>query len=197
MRPRPWTLLVAAAAQALEAVGVLVAAVVSAADTVSGHSYQRSSGIALTVLAFAAAFAVAFVVPGLLRVRLWSRTPALFTQLFVGTTGVYLLDGHHPNVGLPAVLVAIAGFAGICAPASWRALSRLGLQEREELATEAQAATEEPAQPRPAQPKTAAQSKTVAQSKAAAGPKAAKKPPSAAKGRPTGSSSRKASARRR
>lgn len=197
MRPRPWTLLVAAAAQALEAVGVLVAAVVSAADTVSGHSYQRSSGIALTVLAFAAAIAVAFVVPGLLRVRLWSRTPALFTQLFVGTTGVYLLDGHHPNVGLPAVLVAIAGFAGICAPASWRALSRLGLQEREELATEAQAATEEPAQPRPAQPKTTAQSKTVAQSKAAAGPKAAKKPPSAAKARPTGSSSRKASARRR
>jgi len=178
-------LLVVAAAQALEAVGVLVAAVVSAADTASGHSYQRSSGIALTVLAFAAAIAVAFVVPGLLRVRLWSRTPALFTQLFIGTTGVYLLDGHHLNLGLPAVLVAIAGFAGICTPASWRALSRLGLQEREELATEAQAATEEPAQPRPAQPRAAAQ------------PQAAKKPPSAAKARPTGYSSRKASTRRR
>jgi hypothetical protein len=150
MRPRPWTLLVAAAAQALEAVGVLVAAVVSAADTASGHSYQQSSGIALTVLAFVAALAVAAVVPGLLRVRLWSRTPALFTQLFVGTTGVYLLDGHHLNLGLPALLVAIAGFAGLCAPPSWRALSRLGLQEREELATEAQAATEEPAAEEPA-----------------------------------------------
>jgi hypothetical protein len=184
MRPRPWTLLVAAAAQALEAIGVLVAAVVSAVDTASGHSYQRSSGIALTVLAFAAAIAVAFVVPGLLRVRLWSRTPALFTQLFVGTTGVYLLDAHHLNVGVPAVVVAIAGFAGICAPASWRALSRLGLQEREELATEAQAATEEPARPRPAQPKAAAK------------PQPARKPPSAAKARPTGSSARKASTRR-
>ena len=150
MRPRPWTLLVAAAAQAIEAVGVLVAAVVSAADTVSGHSYQRSSGIALTVLAFAAAIAVAFVVPGLLRVQLWSRTPALFTHLFVGTTGVYLLDGHHPALGWPALLVAIAGFAGLCAPPSWRALSRLGLREREELAAEAEAATEEPARPRPA-----------------------------------------------
>jgi hypothetical protein len=180
MRPRPWTLLVAAAAQALEAVGVLVAAVVSAVDTASGHSYQRSSGIALTVLAFAASFAVAFVVPGLLRVRLWSRTPALFTQLFVGTTGVYLLEGHHPGLGWPALLVAIAGFAGICAPPGWRALSRLGLQEREELAAEAQAATEATAPPRPAKPKAAA------------------KPPSAAKARPAGSPGRnKASTRRR
>jgi hypothetical protein len=187
MRPRPWTLLVAAAAQAVEAVGVLVAAVVSAVDTASGHSYQRSSGIALTVLAFAAAIAVGFVVPGLLRVRLWSRTPALFTQLFVGTTGVYLLDGHHPGLGWPALLVAIAGFAGLCVPPSWRALSRLGLQEREELAADAQAATEEPAQPRPAEPRAAARSKAAAP----------RKPPSAAKARPTGSSARRASTRRR
>ena len=158
----------AAAAQAVEAVGVLVAAVVSAVDTASGHSYQQSSGIALTVLAFAAAAAVAFVVPGLLRARQWSRTPALFTHLFVGTTGIYLIEGHHPGWGLPAVLVAIAGFAGVCAPPSWRALSRLGLREREELAAEAQAATaeaqaaaDEPAQPRaaetpsPAKPRSA------------------------------------------
>ena len=182
MRPRPWTLLVAAAAQAIEAVGVLVAAVVTAADTASGHSYQQSSGIALTILAFAAAVAIGFVVPGLLRVRLWSRTPALFTQLFVGTTGVYLLDGHNVGLGLPALLVAIAGFAGICAPPSWRALSRLGLQEREELATDADApaATEEPT---PA--------------KAVVGSQLPKKPPAAGKARPTGSSARKASSRRR
>jgi hypothetical protein len=156
MRPRKWTLLMAAAAQAVEAVGVLVAAVVSAVDTASGHSYQQSSGIALTVLAFAAAAAVAFVAPGLLRARQWSRTPALFTHLFVGTTGIYLIEGHQPGWGLPAVLVAIAGFAGVCAPASWRALSRLGLREREELAAEAQAATDELAQPRPAENSTPA-----------------------------------------
>jgi len=70
MRPRPWTLLLAAAAQALEAAGLLVAAVVTTADTVSGHSYRQSSGIALTVLAYLAAIAVAFVAPGLYRGRL-------------------------------------------------------------------------------------------------------------------------------
>jgi len=132
-------LLVAAAAQAIEAAGVLLAAVLTAVDTASGHSYQQSSGIALTILAFVAAVAVAFVVPGMLRLRQWSRTPALLTQLFVGTTGVYLVEGHRLGWGLPAVLVAIAGFIGLCVPPSWQALSRLGLQEREELAAQAQA----------------------------------------------------------
>jgi hypothetical protein len=142
MRPRPWTVLVAAAAQAIEAVGVLLAAVLTAADTVSGRSYQQSSGIALTILAFAAAFAVAFVVRGILQLRQWSRTPTLLTQLFVGTTGVYLVEGHRLVWGLPALLVAIAGFIGLCVPPTWFALSRLGLRESEELAAQAQAEAE-------------------------------------------------------
>jgi hypothetical protein len=148
MRPRPWTLLLAAAAQALEAAGLLVAAVVSANDTASGRSYQESSGIALTVLAFLAVVAVAFIAVGIFRASQWSRTPALLTQLFVGTTGVYLLDAHHLDWGLPALLVAIAGFLGLCLPASWHTLSRLGLAEREELAA-AQAQPEASPEPTP------------------------------------------------
>ena len=148
MRPRPETLLVAAAVQAVEAAGVFVAAVLTAVDTASGRSYQQSSGIALTVLAFLAVVAVAFIAVGIFRARQWSRTPALLTQLFVGTTGVYLLDAHHLDWGLPALLVAIAGFLGLCLPASWHTLSRLGLAEREELAAQAAAeASPEPAPP--------------------------------------------------
>jgi hypothetical protein len=142
MRPRPWTVLVAAAAQALEAAGVLLAAVLTAVDTASGRSYEQSSGIALTILAFAAAIAIGFVVRGLLQLRMWSRTPTLLTQLFVGTTGVYLVEGHRLDWGVPALVVAIAGFIGLCVPPSWRALSRLGLQEREEMAAQAQARAE-------------------------------------------------------
>jgi hypothetical protein len=148
MRPRPWTLLVAAAALALEAAGLLVAAVVSAADTVNGQSYHQNSGIALTFLAFLAVAAVALISVGVYRARLWSRTPALLTQLFIGTTGVYLLEDHHLDWGLPALLVAVAGFLGLCLPSSWRTISRLGLAEREQLA--AQAAAE--AQPEPVTP---------------------------------------------
>jgi hypothetical protein len=133
MRPRPWTLLLAVAAQALEAVGLLVVAVVTTVNTISGSSYRENSGIALTFLAYLAAVAVAFVALGLWRASLWSRTPALLTQLFVGTTGVYLLEDHHLAYGLIALVAAIIGFLGICLPASWQTLSRLGLAERDEL----------------------------------------------------------------
>jgi hypothetical protein len=162
MRPRPWTLLVAAAAQAIEAAGVLLAAVLTAADTASGRSYQQSSGIALTILAFAAAVAVAFVVRGLLQLRQWSRTPTLLTQLFVGTTGVYLVEGHRLAWGLPAILVAIAGFIGLCVPPTWFALSRMGLGEREELAAQAQAQAHAQAQAERAAAEQAATKATAA-----------------------------------
>ena len=123
MRPRPPALLLAAAAQAVEAAGLLVAAVLTAADTAAGLSYQRSSGIALTIIAFGAVIVVALIAVGIYRVRRWSRTPALLTQLFVGTTGVYLLEGHRLGWGLPALLVALAGFAGLLVPPSLRALA--------------------------------------------------------------------------
>ena len=61
MRPRPPALLLAAAAQGAEAAVLLAAAVLSAVDTAAGRSYQRSSGIALTVIAFGAVAVVAFI----------------------------------------------------------------------------------------------------------------------------------------
>lgn len=123
MRPRPPALLLAAAAQGIEAAVLLVAAVLTAADTAAGRSYQRSSGIALTIIAFGALIVVALIAVGIYRVRRWSRTPALLTQLFVGTTGVYLLDGHRLGLGLLTLLVALAGFAGLLVPPSLRALA--------------------------------------------------------------------------
>ncbi|HXP54177.1 MAG TPA: hypothetical protein VN847_04450 [Streptosporangiaceae bacterium] len=148
MRPRPWTLLLAVVAQALEAAGLVVAAVVSTVDTFSGQSYRPSSGIALSILAYLAAALAALVGRGVFRTSQWSRTPALYIQLLVGTTGVYLLQDGHLDWGVPALLVAIVGFLGVCLPPSWRTLSRPGLAEREELA--AQAAAE--AEPEPVPP---------------------------------------------
>src|ERR1700744_3652471 len=151
MRPRPWTLRLAVAAQALEAVGLLVVAVVTTVNTISGSSYHENSGIALTFLAYLAAVAVALVALGLWRASLWSRTPALLTQLFVGTTGVYLLEDHHLAYGLIALVAAIIGFFGICLPARWQTLSRPGLAEREELAPAVAEPDLEP-EPVPARP---------------------------------------------
>jgi hypothetical protein len=122
MRPRPRALLLAAAAEAVEAVGVCVATVLAAVDTAAGLSYHQSSGIALTVIGLCAAAGLAAVAVGLARVRRWTRTPALLTQLFVGSTGIYLLEGHRFDWGVPALLVALAGFTGLLLPGSLRAL---------------------------------------------------------------------------
>ncbi len=121
---RPPALLVSAAAQVLEAVGLAVAAVFAAVSTADGRSYQVGSGIALTLIAVGAAAGVAAIAVGLARVRLWSRTPAVMIQLFVVIGAITLLDGHRPEWGVPALVLAVICVAGLFTPASLRALNR-------------------------------------------------------------------------
>jgi hypothetical protein len=122
MRPRPRALQLAAAAQALEAAGVFVATAVAGLDTAAGRSYQQASGIALTVIGLCAGVALAAVAAGLAKARRWTRTPALLTQLFLGITAVYLLEGHRLDWGVPALLLALAGSTGLLLPGGLRAL---------------------------------------------------------------------------
>ena len=124
-RPKaPAALLVAAAAQAIEAAGLCVAGVFAAISTADGRSHQAAAGIALTLLAFAAAAGLAAIAAGLARARPWSRTPAVMTQLFVVIGGITLLDGNRPEWGVPALLLAVACVVGLLTPASLRALNR-------------------------------------------------------------------------
>jgi hypothetical protein len=115
---------VAAAAQLTEAAGMCMAATFAAVSTAAGRSYQLASGIALTLIAFGAAAALAAIAAGMAKAKPWSRTPAVMTQLFVGGAGIYLLDGHRPEWGVPALLLAVVCLAGLLTPASLRALNR-------------------------------------------------------------------------
>jgi len=124
MQDRPLALWTAAAAQAAEAVLVLIASVLSAVDTATGKSYQLASGIALTVIGFGTALALGFIAVGVARGRLWSRTPALMSQLFTLIVGIYLLQGHRLDWGMAAVVIAVAGFLGLLLPQSQRLLRR-------------------------------------------------------------------------
>jgi hypothetical protein len=123
MAQSPPTLRGAAIVQAAESAIVLAATVLAGVDAASGQSYHVSSGIALTVIGIAAAAALGWVAVGLARARRWSRTPALLTQLFVGIVGIYLLQGHRLDWGLPSVVLAVLGFAALFAPPSMRALT--------------------------------------------------------------------------
>jgi hypothetical protein len=120
----PVALRLAAAAQAIEAAGLCVAAVFAAVATADGKSYQTASGVALTLIAIGTAVGVAAVAAGLARMRPWSRTPAVLTQLFVVIAGIMLLDGDRPEWGVPALVLAAACVAGLLTPASLRALNR-------------------------------------------------------------------------
>jgi hypothetical protein len=123
MPQKPPSLLGAAGVQAAEAAIVLAASVLAGVDAATGQSYQQASGVALTLIGLGTAAALAVVAAGLARGRRWSRTPALLTQLFVGIVGIYLVQGHRYLWGVPALVLAVAGFAAVLAPPSLHALS--------------------------------------------------------------------------
>jgi hypothetical protein len=120
---RPSALTWAAVIQAVEAAGVLLASVLAGVDAARGQSYHVNSGIALTVIGLAAAIALGYVALGLIRVKAWSRTPAVLTQLFCGFISVYLLQAHRYAWGVPGLLLGVAGLVMLFIPQSFRALA--------------------------------------------------------------------------
>jgi hypothetical protein len=117
-------LLVAASALAAEAVGLGVAIVLNVVDSASGRDWTRSNAAGFIVLEIIVALGVAAIATGVARVRPWSRTPAVMTQVLTGVIAIALLQAHRYGWGVPAVAVAIAGLAGLFAPTSLRALAR-------------------------------------------------------------------------
>jgi hypothetical protein len=119
----PRSVLVAAIVEAVEAAGVLAASVLAAVATANGHSYQAASGIAITAIGIATAIALALVARAVRAGRRWSRTPAMLTQLFTGIVAIYLMQSGRLDLGVPAILLAIAGLAALLTPASIEVLT--------------------------------------------------------------------------
>jgi peptidoglycan/LPS O-acetylase OafA/YrhL len=111
--------------QAVQAAGILLAAILAGVAALSGKSYQTASGIAITAIGIGTAIALGYVAYGLARSRRWSRTPALLTQLFTGIVGIYLVQGHRWSWGVPALVLCLAGFVLILVPPSIRALTEI------------------------------------------------------------------------
>ena len=120
----PNLLLVGAAAQGLEAAGLFVVIVANLIDLADGHTYQKSGAIAIIVIEVVVAIGVAWIAAGIVRARPWTRTPAVMTQVFTLIIAVWLLEAHRIAWGLPALVIALAGLAGLFAPTSLRALAR-------------------------------------------------------------------------
>ena len=117
-------LLTAAAVQATEALALCVVIVLNVIDSASGNTWTASNAIAQIVFEAVVAAGVAWIAAGIARRRPWSRTPAVLTQVFTAMIAIWLLEAHRYAWGVPALLLAIAGLAGLFAPSSWRALAR-------------------------------------------------------------------------
>jgi hypothetical protein len=114
--------------QALETLGILLAAVLAGIDELQGKSYQNAGGIAITLIGIGTAIVLGFVAFGLAKAMRWTRTPALMTQFFVGIIGIYLVQSHRWSWGIPALALCVAGFVLLLLPRSIRALT-VGVEE--------------------------------------------------------------------
>jgi hypothetical protein len=113
----------AAAAQGFEAAGLLVVVALNLSDLASGQTYQKSNAVAVIVIEAAVAIGMAWIAWGIVRVRPWSRTPAVMTQVFTVIIGIVLIQAHRFGWGFPALVFAVAGLAGLFAPTSLRKLN--------------------------------------------------------------------------
>jgi hypothetical protein len=120
----PNLLWLAAAAQGLEAVGLLAVAAVNVADLADGQTDQRSNAIAFIGVEVIVAVGLALIAAGIIRLRPWSRTPAVMTQVFTFIIGIVLIQADRFGWGFPALVFAVAGLAGLFAPASLSKLNR-------------------------------------------------------------------------
>jgi hypothetical protein len=119
----PRTVLAAAVVEAIEATGVLLAAILAGIATAAGHSYQTASGVAITLIGVGMAALLAVVAHGLRRARRWSRTPAMLTQLFTGIVAVYLVQSGRLYWGVPGLVLAVGGVAALLSPAAVKLLT--------------------------------------------------------------------------
>jgi hypothetical protein len=120
----PNLLLLATAAQGLEAAGLFVVVAANLIDLAGGQTYQTSNAIAVIAIEFITAVGVAWIASGIVRLRPWSRTPAVMTQALTIVIAIVLIEAHRFAWGFPALLLAVAGLAGLFAPTSLRALAR-------------------------------------------------------------------------
>jgi hypothetical protein len=120
----PNWLLLGAAALALETAGLLVVIAANLIALADGHTYTRSNAAGIIAVEAIVAIGLALIAAGIARVRPWTRTPAIMAQIFTIFIAIWLLEAHRLAWGLPTLIVALAGLAGLFAPASLRALSR-------------------------------------------------------------------------
>ncbi|TDE56110.1 hypothetical protein E1295_11915 [Nonomuraea mesophila] len=123
MKGRPLTLLVAAAVVALEGLVALGLGVLVAVQTLTGTPDNVTTALAESGFALLVAAGLLWVAwGGLLKMERWGRSPAVVAQIFLLPVAVTLIQSDQPRLGIPLIVVALAGLVTLLAPPTTHAL---------------------------------------------------------------------------
>ncbi|GAA0947774.1 hypothetical protein [Actinocorallia libanotica] len=127
----PFTLLLAAALEALLGLVAVAGGLYTAVETVVGDPLNTTTALAVAVLAVGGGALMLKVAHGLYRAQSWSRSPAVLTQLFLLPVAVSLVQSDQPQLGYPLVALAVCALVALFARPTGLALYGMGEDEEE------------------------------------------------------------------
>ncbi|WP_393176607.1 hypothetical protein [Nonomuraea marmarensis] len=122
-RPRPVSLVIAAAIVALEGLVALGLGVYVGVEALAGTSDNLTTALAeagFGALVGAGLLWVAW--GGLFKIERWGRSPGVVAQIFMLPVAVTLIQSDQPQLGIPLIVVALAGLGTLLAPPTTHAL---------------------------------------------------------------------------
>jgi hypothetical protein len=156
-KSRPPMLLVAAVVLAAEALALLAYTVITVIAVATDQAYQVSNGVAQIIMQLIMLTGLALLTSGVAKLRPWTRTPSVMVQILIGFVAIVLLQAHRFDWGVPTLLLAVAGLAGLLTPASLKALAR-PIPQRDPVPQREQPNRQQPKRQQP--PKTGASGKS-------------------------------------
>ena len=127
----PFTLLLAAALEALLGLIAVAGGLYTAVETVVGDPLNTTTALAVAVLAVGGGALMLKVAHGLYLAQGWSRSPAVLTQLFLLPVAVSLVQSDQPQLGYPLVALAVCALVALFARPTGLALYGMGEDEEE------------------------------------------------------------------
>ncbi|TMR18053.1 hypothetical protein ETD86_22315 [Nonomuraea turkmeniaca] len=123
MNRRPLTLLLAAAIVALEGLVALGLGLFVAVEALIGKPDDMTSAVAVAAFGALVGAGLLWVAwGGLFKMERWGRSPGVLAQIFMMPVAVTLIQSDQPQLGIPLIVVALAGLATLLAPPTTHAL---------------------------------------------------------------------------
>lgn len=116
MSSRPFTIVIAAALQALIGLAAGVGGLYSLYSAVTGQVNDVMSAIPLAAAGLGVGALLVFVARGLWQLNDWARTPVFVTQLFLAVTAYYMFTGEQYVAAVLLGAVAVAAGAAVLSP---------------------------------------------------------------------------------